>query len=181
MPDKSRKTILLVEDEAIVAMAEKLTLEEYGYRVLTAGTGEAAVAAAGETAGIDLILMDINLGAGIDGTEAAAAILRRRDLPIVFLSSHTEPETVARTEKITSYGYVVKDSNSAVLDAAIKMAFKLFDAKIKEQEKERALAASRDLALQPGLLGPRRHLSISIVPGRTFGVSLRQSRDGRHL
>ncbi len=48
----------------------------------------------------------------MDGTEAAALILKERDLPVVFLSSHTEPEVVARTEKITSYGYVVKDSSA---------------------------------------------------------------------
>jgi CheY-like chemotaxis protein len=127
------KTILLVEDEAIIALTEKMTLEKYGYRVITARTGEEAVATVEKTPAIDLILMDINLGTGIDGTEAAAIILRQRDIPVVFLSSHTEPEVVAKTEKITSYGYVVKDSSGTVLDASIKMAFKLFEAKIKEK------------------------------------------------
>jgi PAS domain S-box-containing protein len=136
------KTILLVEDEAIIALTEKMTLEKYGYRVITARTGEEAVATVEKTPAIDLILMDINLGTGIDGTEAAAIILRQRDIPVVFLSSHTEPEVVAKTEKITSYGYVVKDSSGTVLDASIKMAFKLFEAKIKEKEKEAALQES---------------------------------------
>ena len=40
---------------------------------------------------IDLILMDINLGSGMDGTQAAEQILRTNDIPILFLSSHTEP------------------------------------------------------------------------------------------
>ncbi len=75
--------------------------------------------------------MDIDLGRGIDGTIAAQLILKGRELPIVFLSSHTEPEIVKKTEKITSYGYVVKNSSNTVLDASIKMAFKLFDASIK--------------------------------------------------
>jgi CheY-like chemotaxis protein len=111
MNAENQKTILLVDDEAIIAMAEKMTLEKYGYKVITAHTGEEAVAAVRKTPAIDLVLMDINLGSGMDGPEAAALILKDRDLPVVFLSSHIEPEVVAKTEKITSYGYVVKNSS----------------------------------------------------------------------
>jgi|GEM_PF-1668778 len=144
MGAERQKTILLVDDEAIIAMSEKTALEKYGYNVITALSGEEAVTAVETTPGIDLILMDINLGSGIDGTEAAAIILRRRDLPVVFLSSHMEPEVVEKTEKITSYGYVVKDSSITVLDASIKMAFKLFEAKISEMKKEEALRESEE-------------------------------------
>jgi PAS domain S-box-containing protein len=142
MKSNGEKTLLLVDDEAIIAMAEKTALEKYGYVVMIANTGEEAVTAIEKTPAIDLILMDINLGAGMDGTEAAALILRQRDLPVVFLSSHMEPEIVEKTEKITSYGYVVKDSSSTVLDASIKMAFKLFEAKRNEKEKESQIEAS---------------------------------------
>jgi DNA-binding NarL/FixJ family response regulator len=48
----------------------------------------------------------------MDGTEAAEIILRDRTIPIMFLSSHTEPEIVARTEKITAYGFIVKNSSA---------------------------------------------------------------------
>ncbi len=131
------KTILLVDDEAIIALGEKSELEKRGYSVLTAYTGEKAVEMARSTAAIDLILMDIDLGPGMDGSNAAKAILQRRDIPIVFLSSHREPEVLALTEKITSYGYVVKTSGITILDASIKMAFKLFKAnKRVELEKE---------------------------------------------
>jgi PAS domain S-box-containing protein len=136
---EARKTLLLVEDEAIIAMGEKSTLEKYGYRVLLAHSGDEAVAAVRADPGIDLILMDIDLGRGMDGTEAAALILSERDLPVVFLSSHMEPEIVEKTEKITSYGYVVKHSTATVLDASIKMAFKLFTAKVREKQKEAEL------------------------------------------
>ncbi len=83
--------------------------------------------------------MDIDLGRGIDGTDAAALILKDKDLPVVFLSSHTEPEIVNKTEKITSYGYVVKSSSITVLDASIKMAFKLFDANLQIEETKGSL------------------------------------------
>gem|GEM_PF-1143957 len=144
MSAEKKKTILLVEDEVITAMAGKITLENFGNKVMTAFSGEEAVETVEKTPAIDLVLMDINLGAGIDGTEAAEIILRGHDLPVVFLSGHTEPKTVEKTEKITSYGYVVKNSNATVLDASIKMAFKLFEAKTKEKEKE----SQREAALE---------------------------------
>jgi PAS domain S-box-containing protein len=129
-------TLLLVEDEAIIAMSEKKELEKRGYGVVVARTGEEAVENIEHTNGIDLILLDIDLGKGIDGTEAALQILRLRDVPIVFLSSHIEPDIVNRTENITSYGYVVKNSGITVLDASIKMAFKLFNARKQILETE---------------------------------------------
>jgi two-component sensor histidine kinase/AmiR/NasT family two-component response regulator len=121
-------------------MVQKRELESYGYQVLHVSSGEKAIEATlnPETA-VSLILMDINLGDGIDGTQAAEKILSRMDIPIVFLSSHTEKEIVEKTEKITSYGYVVKQSGIVVLDASIKMAFKLFRSQMAEQEKEESL------------------------------------------
>jgi len=131
MNGENGRTILLVEDEAILAMTGKNSLEKYGYEVITVGTGEKAVETVRTTAHISLILMDIDLGTGIDGTEAASIILKDHDIPVVFLSSHSEREIVAKTEKITSYGYVLKNSSITVLDASIKMAFKLFEASRK--------------------------------------------------
>ncbi len=130
-----KKTILLVEDEILIATGEKLALEQKGYAVHHVLKGEDAVKTALEPdSPIDLILMGIDLGSGIDGIQATEEILKHKDIPVVFLSSHTEPEIVEKTEKITSYGYVVKNSGIFVLDASIKMAFKLFKARIKEKE-----------------------------------------------
>ncbi len=140
--DERLKTILLVEDEAIIALSEEATLEKYGYNVITVYSGEQAVAAVRTSPEIDLVLMDINLGEGLDGTQAATIILNQRDLPLIFLSSHTESEVVEKTEGITSYGYVVKRSGEVVLIASIKMAFRLFEARLKEKEKDQALRES---------------------------------------
>lgn len=135
--NEKQKTLLLVEDEVIIALMETEQLKRYGYNVVSASSGEKAIELFKKNDAIDLILMDINLGKGIDGTEAAEIILKEKEVPIVFLSSHTEPEVVEKTEKITSYGYIVKNSEETVLIASIKMAFKLFEAKKKELEKEK--------------------------------------------
>jgi PAS domain S-box-containing protein len=137
------KRILLVEDEFLIAMLEKSQLEERGYQVIHANKGHQAIDLVfGSEQAVDLILMDIDLGGGIDGTQAAEKILLEKDIPIVFLSSHTESEVVEKTEKITSYGYVVKNSGITVLDASIKMAFKLFYANRRVNEKQMTLEAA---------------------------------------
>ncbi len=145
MKTENKKTILLVEDEIITAMLEKKQLENMGYIIHHVSDGKKAVETILDNSlPIDLILMDIDLGDGIDGTQAAEEILKQKDIPVVFLSSHTEPEVVEKTEKITSYGYVVNNSNITVLDASIKMAFKLFYALRQEREKEAALRKSEE-------------------------------------
>lgn len=117
-------------------MAESRSLERNGFQVHVANSGEAAVALVETGLRVDLVLMDIDLGAGMDGTEAARRILALRDLPVVFLSAHTEPLVVERTEGITSYGYIVKNSGETVLLASIRMAFRLFEARQELRDQE---------------------------------------------
>ena len=136
MAEIEPKRILLVEDEAAIVMSETMVLEQHGFEVVAAFTGEKAIAAVDKDPKISLILMDIDLGKGMDGTRAAEIILQKHELPIVFLSSHTEPEIVQKTEGITSYGYIVKDSGDMVLITSIKMAFRLFEAKMQQKENE---------------------------------------------
>jgi PAS domain S-box-containing protein len=144
------QTLLLVEDDPLIAKTEQLVLEKAGYQVLTASTGEMAVETALGRDDIDLILMDINLGEGMDGTAAAEKILAKKHLPIMFLSSHTEPEVVERTEGITGYGYILKNSDATVLLASIRMAFRLFESRQREkeslEERERVVDALQALA-----------------------------------
>ena len=144
MDADGNKTILLVEDQAIIAMAESRTLQNYGYKIILASSGEKAVEAVKTTPEIDLVLMDINLGSGMDGTQAAEQVLMQREIPLIFLSSHTERDVVEKTEGITSYGYIVKNSGETVLVASIKMAFRLFEARKQEKEKDEALQESEE-------------------------------------
>lgn len=123
---KEKKTILLVEDEIIIALSESEIISGFGYHVIIAHSGEEAVEVAG-TNHIDLILMDIDLGKGIDGPAAASRILEIKILPIVFLTSHCEKEFVQKVQKITRYGYVIKNSGSFILQSSIEMALKLYE------------------------------------------------------
>ena len=132
-----KKTLLLVEDEALIAVAQKRSLEKQDYSVIAANTGAKAVELFRNNPSIDLVLMDIDLGPGMDGTQAAREMLAVRPVPVVFLSSHSEPAVVDKTDLITSYGYVVKNAGSTVLEASIRMAFRLFEATAElAKEKE---------------------------------------------
>jgi PAS domain S-box-containing protein len=123
------RTILLVEDEPLIAMAEKRKIRGFGYEVVTANSGEKAVEIALTRPDIGLILMDIDLGAGIDGTEAAKIILGKRSLPIVFVSSQNNLDTVQKLRGIARYGYVLKTSGDFVLQASIESALELFESR----------------------------------------------------
>jgi PAS domain S-box-containing protein len=125
---QNSRTILLVEDEAIIALAESKTLRKFGYGVITAGDGDEAVRKATCGAPVDLVLMDIDLGEGMDGTESARRILEKRNIPIVFLTSHSERAMVERVRGITRFGYVIKNSGDFVLQSSLEMAFELFEA-----------------------------------------------------
>jgi PAS domain S-box-containing protein len=127
--DIPSKTILLVEDDAILSMNESMELKSHGYNVIPALNSHNAIEAVRvNNPAIDLILMDINLGNNFDGTETAKLILKNHDIPLLFLSNYAEREVVEKTENIIFYGYVVKDSGFAVLDASIKRALKLHNA-----------------------------------------------------
>lgn len=129
------KTILLVEDEAIASMATSAVLKEFGFAVEKAYSGEEALLKLAEAEDINLILMDINLGKGMDGTETARLILEKRDIPIIFISSHCEEAIVEKVRHISRYGYIYKGSGDFVLKSSIDMAFQLYEA-LQEQKKQ---------------------------------------------
>lgn len=122
------KNILLVEDEFIISLNQKRELESKGYKVTILNSAKDVLnSILVNNDNYDLILMDIDLGSDTDGTDVASEILSKKHIPILFLSSHIEEDVVSKTETITSYGYVVKNSGITVLDASIKMAFKLYE------------------------------------------------------
>lgn len=130
------KTILLVDDEAVISLSQAGFLRENGFDVITAFNGPEAIKKAFSGGVIDMVLMDVDLGDGMDGIEAAGIILEKMDIPLLFLSSHTEPAFVEKTGSVASCGYVVKQSGGSVLMASINMAFRLHETgrRIRQQK-----------------------------------------------
>ncbi|MBT9505120.1 response regulator [Rhodoferax sp.] len=100
--------VLVVENEAIVALDIRLQLVELGYEpVGQTMRGGRAVHLAGQLRP-DLVLMDIKLADSIDGVAAAQAIQTLYAIPVVFLSAFSEHEVMARARLVKPYGYIVK-------------------------------------------------------------------------
>jgi response regulator NasT len=101
------KRILIAEDETIIRMDLRETLEAGGYEVCgEARDGVEAVDLA-ESLEPDLILMDVKMPR-LDGIEAARRILERRAVPIVMLTAFGQEELVARAVDTGVFGYLAK-------------------------------------------------------------------------
>jgi CheY-like chemotaxis protein len=113
--------ILVVEDEALVSAAIQTCLQNLGHQVAaTAVTGEEAVRKA-VSLDPDLVLMDIRLKGQVDGIESAARITEARHIPIVYLTAHSDDETLVRARSTEPYGFILKPFDEKALKAVIQM------------------------------------------------------------
>jgi len=125
--------ILYVEDDRFEALVTVGVLERAGYEVTSCQNGEDALRAV-EQSEFHLVLMDVDLGTGQNGAETSRKILHDHDLPIVFLSAHSEETFVQMVEGLSSYGYVLKHSKEFVLLQTLKQALRLHDERRKNRE-----------------------------------------------
>ncbi len=114
--------ILLIEDEPHTALLEISFLQKHGFVVSWANNSKKALQELELDIKPNLILLDIDLSEGIDGIDLAKTILSQCEIPIVFLSSHTDLQTIQKTEEVESYGYLLKGSPGAILLSAVKKA-----------------------------------------------------------
>ena len=118
----SRKTLVVVEDEVLVARDIKARLTRMGYEVLaTASRGEEAVEKVLRLRP-DLVLMDINIIGEMDGVDAAINIHVQYDVPVIFCTAYSNRETLERAQVAGPYGYVLKPFNNRELEINIEIA-----------------------------------------------------------
>ena len=121
----SKKQILVVEDEKIVALDIKGMLSRLGFDVLDiVSTGEKAIQMVTNKKP-DLILMDIMLKGELDGINAAQHIIKHYNIPIIFLTAHSDQETKQRACTVNPHGYLLKPFNEKQLNHTIKTALKI--------------------------------------------------------
>ncbi|HDQ14051.1 MAG TPA: PAS domain S-box protein [Sediminispirochaeta sp.] len=136
--------VLVVEDESIIGLDTAEILRKNGIRTIQVASGEEARDEVGADAAIDLVLLDIDLAAKMDGPSTAEEILKLKSLPIVFHTDHAEREYVQRVKKISSYGYVPKSAGEFVLIETINMAFELFQAHRRIEAHNQAMERAND-------------------------------------
>ncbi len=116
-----RTTILVVEDEPIVALDLQLRLQRMGYDVpVVVASGEEALASAHDMPP-DLVLMDINLEGQMDGIEAADR-LAAQHVPVVYLTAYSNDRTLERAKITGPYGYLLKPFEERELQTTIEVA-----------------------------------------------------------
>ncbi|HEX8481164.1 MAG TPA: response regulator [Allosphingosinicella sp.] len=115
--------ILIVEDESVIAWALQSLLEDLGHEVVeVVASGEAALAAAAAHRP-ELILMDINLGRGLDGIEAAEQIRADGPVTVIFVSAYGDQSTMARIdERVPGAPLLTKPVSAKVVRQAIEAA-----------------------------------------------------------
>jgi PAS domain S-box-containing protein len=147
MPD-TKSRILVVEDQAIVAIDIQSQLESLGYLVVGTAASAAEACQKAATMAPDLVLMDVHLGDAIDGIDAAATIREQQGIPIVFLTAYVDSATIRRAQQVEPYGYIVKPFSQRDLHTTLQMA--LYKGRI-----DRHLKRSRDDLL--AILDAQRH------------------------
>lgn len=126
--------ILIVEDEAITAKDIQVTLQDRGYAICgTASSGEEALQKV-EAERPDLVLMDIVLQGEIDGIEAAEQIRSRWNIPVVYLTAHSDEESIRRARITEPYGYIIKPFIERELYSNTEIA--LYKSRMEQQQRE---------------------------------------------
>ncbi|MBW2604858.1 MAG: response regulator [Deltaproteobacteria bacterium] len=123
--------IMVVEDEAVIALRLQQRLTEMGYDVPgIAYSGEEAVEKARSLIP-DLILMDIMIPGKLDGIDAAEILRAELDVPVVFLTAFSEEKIIERAKKAEPYGYILKPFQDHEIKAVIEVA--LYKKKMEEK------------------------------------------------
>ena len=128
--------ILIVEDEGLIARDIEDMVRNAGYEVCSVvGTGEDAIKKA-ETTHPDLILMDIILRGAMDGVEAAEKIREQFNIPVIYLTAHTDENTLERAKLTEPLGYTLKPVEQKELMTVMEMALYKHQMEIKLRERQ---------------------------------------------
>ncbi len=156
----SKARILVVEDEAIVARDLAQRLEGLGYSVTgTAASGAEALALAEETHP-NLVFMDITIQGPIDGVETAERLCARMDIPIIFLTAHTDTGTIFKAKHARPYGYLVKPLEERELMTTIEMAMSRHKSDVPARLMEQAIANAGVGIVMVSAFGPSHQITM---------------------
>ncbi|MFN6539301.1 MAG: response regulator [Nostoc sp. EkiNYC01] len=124
---KQTVRVLIVEDEYILAINLQESLESLGYIVSDiADSAEGAIARATKLRP-NLILMDIRLRGGMDGIQAAEQIWHNLQIPVIYLTGHSDKSTVERATLTSPFGYILKPIREQELYVAIQTALNRYN------------------------------------------------------
>jgi PAS domain S-box-containing protein len=128
-------SIMVVEDERIVARNIEETLRHMGYDVLgSCATGAECLRRASEQRP-DLVLMDVRLEGEVDGIQTAKLLRHRFDVPVIFLTAYADDDTCRRAREAEPQGYILKPFRASDLRTGIELA--VFKHRLESELKDR--------------------------------------------
>jgi two-component system cell cycle sensor histidine kinase/response regulator CckA len=150
-------SVLIVEDERIVAKDLQQTLAGMGYDAFAiASSAEEAIARASDKCP-DIVLMDIRIKGARDGIQTAEILRSKFGVPVIYLTAHADEATIERAKKTEPYGYLLKPVKSAELRSAIEVAVhkQRIDKRLHERERwfSTALCSIADAVVMVDLAG----------------------------
>jgi two-component system cell cycle sensor histidine kinase/response regulator CckA len=121
-PTSAAARILIVEDEGIIAGHIASLLSKTGYEV--AGIVESSEEALAKIPELKpaLVLMDIRIKGSMDGIETTAKLSDNLDVPVVYLTAHTDQQTIDRAKITGAFGFLTKPIHHSSLATTIEMA-----------------------------------------------------------
>jgi len=114
--------ILAIEDEPIHAEALRLAIEELGYLPIEITNDVNDFLRLAKAAVPDVLVIDIDLGAAIDGIGLAERVGSFCSAPIVYVTASRDKETILRARDVGAAGYITKPYEPSSLQAAIEIA-----------------------------------------------------------
>ncbi|MCL5037593.1 MAG: response regulator [Chloroflexi bacterium] len=131
---ESKASVLVVEDENIIAKDIVNTLRSLGYVVAgLTDSGEEAIKKTEETRP-DLVMMDIVLKGKMDGIEAADYIKTRFRIPVIFLTAYDDETTIRRAKVTAPFGYILKPFLGSELFSGIEIT--LYRHRLEEETRK---------------------------------------------
>jgi CheY-like chemotaxis protein len=129
-----RPRALIVEDETLIAEELKERLSLLGFSIVAAvGSAEEGIAIATRERP-DLVLMDIRLEGEKDGVQAAVEIHQQVDVPIVYLTAHSDRLTVDRAKRTEHDAYILKPFHRHELQSTIEVAMKRYAIRVQQKQ-----------------------------------------------
>ena len=126
--------IYIVEDEPLIAETIKTIIEEGGHDVIGESDNAKEALFDIEQLKPDLALIDVMLEGDLDGIELANHLQSKiSELPFIFLTSLSDPQTLERVKTTNASGFIVKPFNENTLLSNIELAYH------KQKEKESSI------------------------------------------